>query len=68
MTYASSDLNHALARLHASTLSFKVRLAERIEALQASFAEQCDGRQPSPQSLEGLIDFLERADQWPRIS
>ena len=59
MTDTSPDLNRTLARLRASTLSFKVRLAERVEALQVSFADDYDGRQPSPQSLKGLIDFLE---------
>jgi hypothetical protein len=59
MTTASPDLNRTLMRLRASLLPFKIRLAARIEALQVSFAEDYDGRQPSPRSFDGLIDFLE---------
>ena len=59
MTTPSADLIRPLARLQASALPFKARLAARIESLQGSFAEDYEGRQLSPSSLDGLIDFLE---------
>ena len=59
MTTPSADLIRSLARLLASALPFKARLAARIESLQVSFAEDYEGRQLSPSSLDGLIDFLE---------
>lgn len=59
MTDQTNDLNRSLVRLRSSALPFKMRLAERIEALDMAFAEDYDGRHPSSKSVDGLLDFLE---------
>ncbi len=41
------------------SLPYRGQLAERIAHLSAAFSEVHDGRILSPQSLAGLIDFLE---------
>lgn len=46
-------------RLERSSLPFKSRLADRLFALAAAFAEDYDGGALSPRAIGALVDFLE---------
>jgi hypothetical protein len=49
------------SRLLATQLPFKVRLADRIANLAATFSDDYDCRPLSARSAAGLMDFLEAA-------
>ena len=52
-------LDALLRRIGASGLSFKARLADRISAVSAAFAEDYDGRGLSVASVDALLAYLE---------
>jgi hypothetical protein len=70
MTTTNADLSRTLARLRNSELSFKARLAERIDTLVVAFEEDYEGHQPSARSIDGLIDFLAASppSQYPDLT
>ena len=47
------------AKLDASSLSFKKSLADRLNQVAITFAEDYDGASIAPSSLEALVDYLE---------
>lgn len=70
MSARQHDRQDSLRRLQLSRLEFKARLADRITALDAAYAEDYEGRSLSWSAFEALLTYLEAspAPAYPSVT